>query len=258
MPSGPKVALVASRLGYVHRGFETFARSLFDLLRDDLDITLFKGAGPSGSREVVVPSLRADGGLLEALGVPWARRRRFQEPSFAVGMIPSLLGEGYHVVQFSELLLGKTLARLRPWFPLDMKLLFRNGAPSPPGLYADFDFIHQVNEVYADQALQHGVPAERMMTLPAGVDCCRFRVGTAERTRELRRKWNLPCEAQVVLTVAAIRRRPKRIDYLIEEMGRLDPASFFLVVVGQASEDTPGLRQQAIRRIPGRFCFLML
>ena len=41
----PKIALLCSGLGNIKRGHEIFAQDLFDLLKNDLDITLFKGGG---------------------------------------------------------------------------------------------------------------------------------------------------------------------------------------------------------------------
>ena len=45
MTDKPRIALLCSGLGHIRRGHEVFARDLFDLLKGELDITLFKGGG---------------------------------------------------------------------------------------------------------------------------------------------------------------------------------------------------------------------
>ena len=66
----PRVALLCPGLGRVFRGHETFARGLFDLLADDLDITLFKGGGASSPREHVIPHVPRDTPFLDDAHLP--------------------------------------------------------------------------------------------------------------------------------------------------------------------------------------------
>ena len=62
---------------------------------------------------------------------------------------------------------------------------------------------------------------------------------TAQRCRELA----IPQDAFVVLSVAAIKREHKRIDYLVEEVSRTNDA--WLVVAGQTTAETDYLKRRA-------------
>jgi 1,2-diacylglycerol 3-alpha-glucosyltransferase len=59
----------------------------------------------------------------------------------------------------------------------------------------------------------------------------------------------------MVLSVAAIKREHKRIDYLIEETARLG-VDVWLVVAGQRTDDTPFLEAMAEQLMPGRWRFV--
>lgn len=251
-----KIALIGSRLGYIDRGFESFTRNLFELLKEDLDITLLKGAGTPKEREVVVPSLWFEQGILSRLGWSWQRRMLIQERSFALALLPHLLRHRYDVIHFSEVVLGKVLLRWRRLFGLQYRLLFSNGAPAPPEFYRFFDLIQEVSGVRLEDALQYGLPAERLRLVPYGIDCRRFRSVSAPRAAELRRHYRIPADRFVLLCVAAIKQHHKRIDALIAEVSQLEPNRYFLLVAGHRTEETPALEQQAKAALGDDFRFL--
>ncbi len=108
----PRIALLCAGLGHIRRGHEVFARDLFDLLKDDLDITLFKGGGQPAERELVVPNIPRNSPALagvHALASPkWIaaaqeqERLRAEGESFAWGAMPALLAGGYDIVHTLE------------------------------------------------------------------------------------------------------------------------------------------------------------
>lgn len=246
-----KVALIGSRVGYIQRGFESFTRSLFDLLKDEIDITLFKGAGPLRENEVPIPSLRFEGGLLSRLHLSWQRRMIIQERTFALALAPRLIRDHFDIVHFSEVVLGKVLLRLRSLLGLKYRLLFSNGAPAPPMFYDRFDMIQEVNAVRMEDAVRHGIDRHRLHLVPYGIDCRRFHAVDAETKNALRRKYDVPLNTRVILCAAAIKRHHKRIDALIEEFARLDRKHLFLLVAGHRTDETPLLERQA-REMLGR------
>lgn len=248
-----KLALVGSRTGYVHRGFESFTRNLFETVRNDIDVTLFKGAGPRRPREIPITSFRYEGGILSKFDLSWQRRMIFQERTFALALAPFLLRGKYDIVHFSEVVLGRMLLRLRRMTGLRFKLLFSNGAPAPPQFYECFDAIQQVNAVRLDDALQYGIPQERLYLIPYGVDCARFRRCDPLMRRSLRRKLGVPENDLVVLCVAALKSHHKRIDYLIREFACMGNANAFLLLVGERTEETGALEIQAETMLGGRY-----
>jgi glycosyltransferase involved in cell wall biosynthesis len=253
-----KIALVGSRVGYIDRGFESFSRSLFDLLAPDIDITLFKGGGNRTKNEVVISTPWCEKGLLSQLGVSHNSRVLIQERAFAVGMLPHLFGDRFDIIHFSEVVLGKTLLRLRRLFGFRYRLVFSNGAPAPPLFYEPFDLTQEVTDTRLQEALKFGIPAARLRLVPYGIDCDRFSAVSPAAKARLRVKHGLPQDRVVVLCAAAIKSHHKRIDHLIEEMGRLDPTRYFLLVAGHRTDETPALEAQAKARLGANYRFVTL
>src|SRR5690348_15466598 len=114
----PRVALLCPGLGRVFRGHETFARGLFDLLADDLDITLFKGGGASSPREHVIPHVPRDTPFLDDAHLPvspkWRlaalgdERIRIEGETFAWASLGLLLAGDFDVIHC----LDKDVARV--------------------------------------------------------------------------------------------------------------------------------------------------
>src|SRR5207244_3262134 len=70
----------------------------------------------------------------------------------------------------------------------------------------------------------------------------------AERAAR-RERLRLPADRTIVLSVAALNRYHKRLDYLIEEVASLPEPRPFLLMAGQEEEETPGLRSLARERL---------
>jgi glycosyltransferase involved in cell wall biosynthesis len=232
-----KVGLVGSRVGYIDRGFETFTRNLFELVKNDVDITLFKGAGAPAAREVVIPCFWFEKGILSGLQLSRDRRLMIQERAYAFAMLPHLLRNRYDVIHFSEVVVS-------------------NGAPAPPLFYQFFDLIQEVTQVRLDAALAYGLPEKRLRLVPYGIDGKRFRKVSSAAAAGLRRKYRIPEDRFVVLCVAAIKKHHKRIDALIKEASGLDPGRYFLLVAGHRTEETPGIEQLATSMLASNYRFL--
>jgi 1,2-diacylglycerol 3-alpha-glucosyltransferase len=250
-----RIALIGSRLGYIYRGFESFTRTLFDLVKDDLDITLFKGAGESSEREIVVPSFWFEGGILSKLRLPRERRMLYQERSFALALLSHLLREQFDVIHFSEVALGKVLYRFKKLMNLDYVLLFSNGAPAPPRFYHQFDVIQELTGVHYQEALDYGIPESKLVLVPYGVDCGRFNPVSSRVKEKLRREFNLPNKL-IVLCVAAIKKEHKRIDWLVREFSQLDQQKYFLLVTGHQNESSKEIQCLAEKLLGDNFRFL--
>src|SRR5206468_5650747 len=67
----PKVALVSIGIGRVQRGFERYFTELFELLRGEIPMTLFRSAGGAGPREVVPPLLGAATAIARRAPLDW-------------------------------------------------------------------------------------------------------------------------------------------------------------------------------------------
>ena len=132
-----KIALVSTGLGRIRRGFESFTESLFQAVRQQapqIEVTLFRGGGTRRERQVVVPNFHRNG-----IPARWAgpdKGNLLEKRSFALGLYPLIRGGRYDIVHYNELVMGSALFHLRRFFGGRFKLLYCNGAPAPPSLYA--------------------------------------------------------------------------------------------------------------------------
>lgn len=182
--------------------------------------------------------------------VEW-RRLSYQERLFACAILPSLLRDRFAVLHFSELALGRMLQRFRSIFRLRYRLLFSNGAPAPPFMYARFDHIQLLTPLHVEEAIRHGLPPEKLSLVPYGVDCEVFRPGDNGERTALRRELGIPEESFVVFTAAALKSSHKRIDTLLRAAATL-PKEIFLFIAGAETTETASLRRLADELLPDR------
>ena len=231
-----KIALVCTSLGYSRRGFERFTLELFERIKNKLSVTLF-GCNLNGKPNAVsLPCLKFDG-LLRMFEGKARDNYYFQQLSYGLSFIPFVGFRGYDIVHYSEPALGHFLYFARKAFGFRYKLLFTDGLGLDPRLDKAFlerrDHIQAITEPHYQTLIRSGANSKKVSFIPYGVDSNRY---TPKRNRtELRIKYGIPEGKKVILTVAALNRRHKRIDYVIREVSRLSK-DYFLLVVGQPEE----------------------
>ncbi len=248
----PRVLLVCSGLDHAHRGYESFARECFAALRGgpDVAIELVKSSGRAGPGEHVAPSLRRDRLTATTLGrALHARPFRFEALTFGWTLQPLLIRHRPDVVYVSEWDTARVLARSRALTRLRFRLLFCNGGFASSG-FEPFDHVQELTPAGRDWVLARGADPRRHTVLPMGFAIERdvSPAGAAER-RRLRELLRLPPERTVVLSVAALNRHHKRLDFLIEELAALPEPRPFLLLDGQPEEETSGLHALARERL---------
>lgn len=249
------VALACSGLGRVHRGFEAFAASLFDALRADVDMILYKGHGPRGRNEVVVPNVPRS--LILRLGFTRdaGQAYRWEQLSFALALTPRLLFRRHAIVHYMDGALAAVLLRVRRVLRLDFVLLFKNGGAHTPDTYARIDYVQVVTPLQYREALAHGIPDNRLFMIPLAVDCESLHRRPDCDAAALRAQYRIPASAWVIASVAALNKSDKRLDWIIREVARLDMSDAFLLMVGQDGPETPALQHLARELLPGRHAF---
>ena len=253
-----KVALVCTGLGKVWRGYERFANDLFHLLRNDVDITLFKGGGEKGGGEVIVPHLNRDG-ILSTL--PFIRSSSYRSSyyfevlSFLGFLLPRLMKEGYDILHFTDCPLANFLFHVRTKLKLKFRFqtLFTNGNPVIDESCHRVDYLHQLTPLQVKDLLNFGIPAEKMIEIPFGVHC--DVLSERKDRRVLRIQYGIPQDKIVVLAVSAINRNHKRIDYLVSEVARLG-SDYFLLVAGHMED--PSIEELARKKLGDNFKFMHL
>jgi glycosyltransferase involved in cell wall biosynthesis len=248
-----KVCLPCPGLDHIQRGFETYTRDLFGALGNRCEAHLVKSNGPGGKGVHVVGSIRRTHRVYDFLpaGLKTGYRRFDVEcNSFALAMIPLLLRERFDLIHFSEIPLGVALRRLRKLLGLDFRLLLSNGAPWEPADCVGYDGIHQVSPAHHAACSAYGIPEEFQHFVPYGFNPAVFSRPADFNRREARRALGIPAEAKVVLSLAALNRSHKRIDWLITEFAEFArDRNVFLLMVGNPEEETPALRSLAEEKL---------
>jgi glycosyltransferase involved in cell wall biosynthesis len=237
----------------VARGFETFARECFDALsgRPDVHVLLAKGGGERTEREHPLPTLRRETAAARLVGRLRGRPDFYAEHVlFSLALVPLIRRERPAVVLVSEWTLAAGLGHWRRLLRLPFSIVLSNGAPGPPPYNPAVDLVQQVTPTLMQLALEAGEPPERHVMLPYGIAVGPgFEPTTPERRRAARQRLGLPLDRTVVLSVAALNRWLKRIDYLIEEVASLPEPRPHLVLLGQHEDETPGLLALARERL---------
>jgi glycosyltransferase involved in cell wall biosynthesis len=246
-----RVVIACCGLEHTRRGYEAFSRELFGALSGHLDVTLCKGSGSRRPREVIVPCLRRD--FLAHFMSP-GRAFYWEQITFAFALIPYLFLRRVDLVHFSEGNMGNALARLVRWAGLRTRLLQSNGGPLHPRSFRPEVFIHQVMQDGLDQAIDWGIPPARMHLEPYGINPEKFRLSLQKE--DAREKLGLPRDKFLILSLAALNRRHKRLDYLICEVAALQNQDVFLCMAGEPEAETEDLRELARQLLPGRHGFM--
>lgn len=240
----PRVALLCPGLGRVVRGHETFARGLFDLLAEDLDLTLFKGGGTSTDRERVLPHIPRDATALDGARLPvsprWhaaamtEERIRVECESFAWAAMAPLLAGGFDVIHCLDRDVCRVIHANRHLFARTPAILFSNGGAIPARDLPPCDFVQE----HTPLNLRHSLPGKSFL-IPHGVDTAQFRPGAPS---EFRARHGVPADATLLLSVGTICYWHKRMDHVIREVAAVGDHHLHLAIVGQESEDSAAIK----------------
>jgi 1,2-diacylglycerol 3-alpha-glucosyltransferase len=248
----PYVLLVCSGLDHAHRGFETFARECFAALREDpaVRIELIKGSGARGPGERSLPTPTRDNPLVRGVAsVVGKQAFRLEAFAFGLELVPVLLSRQPDVVYTSEWDTARVLARLRDRTRSRFKVLLSNGGFASTG-FEHLDHVQELTPGALEYVLARGANPARHTVLPLGFHIDpELLTAVPEERDALRARLGLPAKRKIVISVAAINRHHKRIDYLIEELAVVPEPRPFLLLVGQPEPETPGILELARSRL---------
>ncbi|HEY9686708.1 MAG TPA: glycosyltransferase family 4 protein [Coleofasciculaceae cyanobacterium] len=252
-----RVALVATGLSHVQRGYESFVLDLYEALKDVADVTLFKGSGPDAPPNVyTVPTLRRNAPLVQKL-CPNDESKRYLYEQISTALSGWALGywKNYSVIHFCDPTFGNVLNRLKKQFNYDYQLLFANCGPFQPEDYRQFDHIQEFTPLFLEQA-KGTIRKTRLHLNPMGIWTERFRTDSDQAA--LRREFDIPQDKFVILCVASLDDPAKRIRFLIDAVAGLNDDRIHLVLAGQ-NENTPyaqGTLAEAEAKLSGRFRYV--
>jgi 1,2-diacylglycerol 3-alpha-glucosyltransferase len=246
-----KVFVVCSGLGNIQRGYESFTQECFDALSQDnsLDITLFKGGGDSGPRTTPLWNLPRNSCIANQLAQIASKSSKLREPyfteqaSFFLSLIPHIYLKKPDVIFFSDFVLGTMLWHWRRLSKLSYKLLFSNGAPNGPP-FSRMDHVQHLTPVHYSMALDAGEVISKHSHIPYGIEISQdWNPPSAIERETIRQRLNLPINRPIILSVAAINRTHKRMDYLIREVAELPEPRPYLLLLGQCGAESLGIIQ---------------
>jgi len=214
---------------------------LFLLLKDDLDLTLYKGGGPTSGIEKNLIFIRRNGLFLKCFPIHRLFGRtaiHVECLTFAISLLLAIRGKGFKIIHCTDPPLARILYKLRKLLRLNFRLLYSEACAMPPSDYPPADHMQQISQITYDDAIKHGIPEEYMTLIPLGIYPDNFSVNTSRS--ELRKKYGIANDTFVVLCLAAINKYHKRIDYLINEFKSVN-GNILLWIDGSLDHGDPEL-----------------
>lgn len=278
-----KIAVASSGLGHVARGIETWAIDAAQALSSQsVDVALFAGGARVPQVECpldIVSCLQRDGRAARFLSrwtPPFLWRLGltstygWEQFSFWLALWPKLLSGKFDILHVQDPLVATWCRRFRKLRLVRAKEILAHGTEEPVSFLAHFDYVQHLapwHERTSARALEGTRDAAKpwWTSIPNFVDTGTFRpAANGAEKLACRRRFGLPETAFIVGAVAAVKRRHKRIDYLINEfaayvdgpVGRSMGAAPHLVIAGAATDQTEVLRKLAQLLKPERIRIL--
>jgi glycosyltransferase involved in cell wall biosynthesis len=238
-----KVFLVCSGLGRVNRGFESFTEECFDTLSKDssVEIILFKGGGKFSKKTRRLWNLPRDSWMALQLGKVIDRSAYFiEQASFTFSLLPYIYREKPDVIYFSDGDVGSLLCHWRRLTKQSYKLLLSNGGPFFLPFLPDCDHVQQLTPSHFQTALDAGWSAAKQSLVPYGINIStKLRTLSIPEREALKFRLELFEKQPIILSVGAINKSHKRMDYLIRETATLPEPRPYLLLLGQQDSESP-------------------
>jgi glycosyltransferase involved in cell wall biosynthesis len=245
-----KVAIACSGAGQTQRGFERLILDLHGVLKDRIDVTLFKGGGEADDAQDLIWNVGRDHFLHKLLPFHAMTRRtpyHYECLTFAAAAVGRLARGGFDVVHYIDRPMATVLNIGRRLTRASFRTLYTNGAVMNVTYYPRCDHVHQPAKFLMDAALAYGLPSSRMSLVPCGVHAGRYR--PRESRSALRRRYGVPEGAFVILSISAINVAQKRLDHVIKEVAALRDDSILWL---DGNPEDPRVLELAARELGDR------
>jgi glycosyltransferase involved in cell wall biosynthesis len=266
----PKIAVASSGLGHVARGIEAWASDLGAALAErGLPVILCKGGGTvERPFERVIPCWQRDSAKTKRLH-RWLPRRFFwriglgspydiEQLTFCRRLIRVLRREKVDILHVQDPLVALLVQRARQLGMVRTSTILAHGTEEPLSFLKRIEYLQHLAPWHMEQAREAGVWKPTWTAIPNFIDISLFAPGPSEA---LRAELNIPKDALVVLSAAAIKRHHKRVDHVIREFGRLREAApdlpVWLVLAGGWEKETDELIAEGQRLLGDRVRFLV-
>lgn len=264
-----RVAIASSGLGHIARGIETWADDLASALhRRGEAVRLYQGGGtPPPWGEVLANRPREstrNAALRRLFPTPLAWRIGMQsaydveQTTFARALLAALRRRPAHILHVQDPLVALRLDQMRRMGLTETRTILAHGTEEPGPFLRRLRYLQHLSPMQLDRWQRAGVWRETWTAIGNFVDVDRFHPGEAP---DLRAELGIAPDAVVLLTIAAIKRAHKRIDWLTGLVARyraLHPGvPVVLVVAGGRETDTDDVIREGTARLGDSVRFLV-
>lgn len=265
-----RVVVASSGLGHVSRGIEAWAHDLGYALRArGVEVLLCKGGGSADAEfERVLGCWTRESAEAQRV-VRWLPRALawrlclgsgygVEQATFAWSLLKVLRSHKADVVHVQDPLVAILVQRARRMGLVSTRVVLAHGTEEPASFLRKVEFVQHLAPWHGDECRREGAWRESWAVIPNFVDCEQFAPGASGA---MRRELGIPEDALVVLTAAAIKKKHKRIDWLLDECAAVlrdsPSAPVWLVIAGGQERETAELVEYGTRLLGDRVRFLV-
>lgn len=268
--SGLKICIASSGLGHVLRGIEAWAADLGHALRvRGEDAIICKGGGIAEAEgERVIPCWTrtsiSNRRMRDCLPASLAWRLGMgsgygiEQTTFACRLIGELRREHVDILHLQDPQVAWIVQQAARAGLVRTRTILNHGTEEPLSFQRKIIYLQHGAPWHQQQAQSAGAWRSTWTMIPNFVDTELFSCGSSPAMRE---ELGIPHSAIVVLVSSAIKRRHKRVDYLLREMAALrqhhPQLPVWLVIAGGSDESTPGLMEEAQQTLGAHVRFLI-
>ena len=260
-----KIALLSSGLGHIKRGVETWTEDLAVALKEcNIDVTVYCGERMGSRPEFVeIPCLKRTHLIskwLLKLKLPFLWRFGFgggyttEQFSFTHNILPVLKREQYDIIHTQDPHVAMICEKYYKQGLIKSKTILAHGTEEPFEFLNKLSYVQHLAPYHQQEAKDNGVKNIGTFAIGNFIETDKF---MPDVKTDLRKELGVPEDAFVVLSVAAIKRVHKRIDYLINEVSGINDENVYLLVAGGKESDSDELIQVAKERMGDRVKFLV-
>lgn len=272
-----KIAVASSGLGHVARGVEAWAHDLgHAFVERDIRVVLCKGGGQREAEfERVLPCLTRESRttlkirrwLPKSLGwrIGLGSGYQIEQASFAWNLIKVLRNEKIDILHVQDPQVAVLVQRAARLGWVRTRTVLAHGTEEPLDFLMRITYLQHLAPWHLEEARQAGVWKPTWTAIGNFVDTASFRprqpAGPGASASAIRRELGIPADAVVVLSAAAIKRRHKRVEYVLSEVGALCQSHpelpLYLILAGGWETDTDALVEEGKQRLGDRVRFLV-
>jgi glycosyltransferase involved in cell wall biosynthesis len=247
----------------VSRGVEAWAADLGRaLVGRGLDVTVCKGGGRVEAAHEHVIDCWQRGAERTGQLLRWLPRRLtwrlglgsgygVEQTTFALRLVDYLRREQVDLLHVQDPQVALIVQRAQSLGLVRTRTILAHGTEESPAFLRKITYLQHLAPWHLEEARKAGAWKETWRAIPNFIDTNLFHPGRAD---SLRAELGIPADAMVLLSVAAIKRQHKRIDYLLDECKDLRG---WLVVAGGWEPGTDELVEEGKRLLGDRVRFLV-